>query len=315
MAIYIFKNEFPRDGFAEVGADMRFTQGPPIRSWPWAHVLLYYQAIQINFQNDAGAVVGGGHFGLQIYDNSELGDAKRTVINWGVYDDTIGTPYAVFRSSIPIDYEHFLDVNNPVSFGFDFEYGEWIRFRVFKSPKQDWVANEIKPGTFQVPPYVDTDQQPDEVAYRCTLENVSRGTPPVAFNDVLIKSPADRPCFFGGAWLEPLGDSDLYRTWYFSPICEFRHFVFDGGQNTVVNFVCEYTQAGPHGDAINCNTTSHAGTPGFIRMEGRESGMTQSTAHGTIMAPPSGFWDAVPPNVTPNVTDTSPRIPTRRPWF
>lgn len=318
MAIYLNFAK-ARSRFSEVGVDLRFVQGPPLSaaSTPWTHVLLYFLALQVDWVDNAGTVVGGGHFGLQVYDNVDLGSANRTVVNWGVYDDTIATPNSVCRSSIPIDFQHFIDVNNEVSFGFDFQYGEWIRFRVFKSPKQNWLANEIKPGANQVPPYVDTDQQADEEAWRCTIQRIDRDEYPIAFHDALIKGPATTaPLQNGQCWVEPIGwdVSNLETLWNYSPQCDVRMHDIDGsGGNVITTFQAHYAPTTTNAD-ITFHDTAGA-VPGFVRMEGRESGMTRTTAEGTVLAPPVGYFDARPANVTPAITDVAARVATPRPWF
>lgn len=315
MAIYLNFQQ-ARSNFSEVGVDLRFVQGPPLAaaSTPWTHVLLYYLAMQMDYVDNAGAPLGGGHIGLQVYDNVDLGSAQRTIVNWGVYDDSIGIPNSTFRSSIPIDFEHFIDVNNEVSFGFNFQYGEWIRFRVFKSPKQDWLANEIKPGSNQVAPYVGTDQQSNEVAYRCTIQRIDRNEYPIAYHDVLVKNAATVGAMKNGqCWVEPIGSdvSNLETLWNYSPQCDVRMHDMDGcGGNVITSFNAHYAAT-----TTNADITWHPGTPGFIRMEGAEAGMTRTTAEGTILAPPAGYWNTRPANVTPNITDVAARVPTPRPWY
>lgn len=312
-----------RRRYNEVGIDCRFNQGPPIAAaaTPWNHVWLYYMAMQIDWVDATDTIVGGGHVGLQIYDEPALGSANRTVVNWGVYDNTTGVPNSTFRASIPIDPagNDFLDIDNELSFGFDFQYTEWVRFRVFKSPKQDWVANEIKPGSGQSAPYVGTDQQPDEEAWRCSLQRLGRDEYPIDFHDVLIKSPrANRPLSNGQCWLEPIGSdiSDLHAKWYYSPQADFRCHDLDGcGGNVIEMFSADYAAV-----STNCNMSWHdaaGAVPGFIRLEGTEvpPGMTRTTADASHLPPPVGYWDARPANVAPAITDVSARVPTRRPYF
>jgi hypothetical protein len=315
MAMYCQPSNPKRAFVDEAGVDLMVTQGPPL--WDnsvWGNVWLYYWAMQINFVNDVGAGVGGGHCGIQAYDNPLL--TKKAIVNWGVYDDTIGN-YATFRQSEVLTADAFIDINNNVSMGVvpygpaDWDYGDWLRFRVFRSPKQDWLASQIKPGDQQVPPYVDTDQQPDEVAFRCSIENLTKGRPPVPFHDVLIKSPAaSRPMTDGEFWTEPIGyEAGLDSTWLFSPEARWRHHVWDG-PTVITNWQAHYAAS-----AANCDIVAVAaagGQPGYLSQRG---GTTRTTVDGTILTAPAGFWNDPQPNVASNIHDNAPRVATRRPWF
>lgn len=307
MAIYAVPGSRRRDAVDEIGVDIRPVQGPPIHTRNWGDVLLYYWALQVDFLDPSGISVGAGHVGIQAYDNDDLPDNQRTVVNWGCYDNSVS---GTFRQTIQLS-PNFLDINIPVSFGYPWEYGDWLRFRVFKSPKQDWVANEITPGGNQVPPYVGTDQQADEVAFRCTIENVTKGWPPVEFHDVLIKNPrATKPIGDGQFWCEPIKQAawggDIDSDWPYSPICDFREWIFDG-RGMAANVTATYSAT-----ATNCDVVAVSGTPGYYSLKGN---VTRTNSDGTIIAVPSGYWDAPESNVTPAVTDTSTRVPTPRPWY
>jgi hypothetical protein len=167
------------------GVDLQVLAGPPRDRDPGG-VSFVFWAMQISFVDAAGRGVGGGHFGLQWYVAS-----PRTgfgVVNWGVYDDTIGN-YATFRGSIPTD-PHVVDISNPPSWGYPFAYGDWCRFRCFPSPRQDWTGAELDLGDRQPRAFRGTDQRPDEVAYRLTIENLTAGDGAFLFRDVLIKHAA-----------------------------------------------------------------------------------------------------------------------------
>src|SRR5436189_6377428 len=125
MAIYLWPYNRPRPRCDEIGADFMIAQGPPLTTAGWTTVLLYFWACQPDFVDNSGTEVGGGHFGLQAYDNGAL--TRKTVINWGVYDDSIGG-LATFRSTKPTD-PLFIDFGNPSSYGFYWEYNKWYRFR------------------------------------------------------------------------------------------------------------------------------------------------------------------------------------------
>jgi hypothetical protein len=312
MAIYTNFATNRRTRADEVGIDIRAVQGPPLPQGPlWGDALLYYWAQQINFVDDVGAGVGGGHIGIQAYDNWDLA-TKRTVVNWGVYDDIIGGG-AVFRSSAVLTPDVFDDINNPVSMGMDWDYGDWLRFRVFRSPKQDWTADEIFPGTGQVPPYVGTDQQPDEVAFRCTIENLTRGTVPIAFHDALIKNAAaSKPMTNGQFWTEPIAQAsypgDIDNDWPWDPICDFRNLVFDGVE-PVTLFSRAYNVVSQNTDIFAVDASG--GEPGYIR---HVTAVSRVNLDDTTFAPPVGFWDTPQPNVAPNPDLTTPAA-TPRPWF
>jgi hypothetical protein len=308
MAIYAVPGTRRRDAVDEIGIDIRPVQGPPIHAKGWGDVLLYYWAQQVDFLDASGISVGAGHIGIQAYDNDDLPDDQRTVVNWGCYDNSVS---GTFRSTNVLTPDSFIDINSPVSMGMAWEYGEWLRFRVFKSPKQDWLALEIKPGDNQVPPYVDTDQQADEVAFRCTIENVTRGRPPVEFHDVLVKSPrASKPIGDGQFWTEPIQQAawpgDIDSDWPRDPICDFREWIFDGrGMAQTITTLYSGTSA-------NCDTTVVSGSPGYVRQAGN---VTRTNPDSTVLAVPTGYWDAHQPNVTPAITDVAARVPTPRPWF
>jgi hypothetical protein len=178
-------------GRAEVcGVDLQVLAGPPRDRDP-GDVSFVYWAMQISFVDDRGANVGGGHFGLQWF---TAGAATRFgVINWGVYDDLIGN-YATFRGSVPTD-PRFVDIGVPPSWGVDYEYGDWCRFRCFRSSRQDWTGPELDAGDRQPRRSRGRDQRPDETAFRVTFENLTAGAPPVVFRDVLIRNAARARAF------------------------------------------------------------------------------------------------------------------------
>lgn len=376
---------------SEMGLDIKVVTGPPMTSpSTWTGTLaLYYWAMQVDFYNLAGTNVGGGHFGIQVYNWFSDG-TKNTMANWGCYDNahsvagqpagqwtsaadgvttsgsaiitsatggftagmvgrviqdtngkvstakpiptiasvqstnqatmsgnslgsttgdtfTIGT--AVFRSSRVIDSWAF---GVPIGDGavtqqFDWSYGEWIRFRCFKSPKQNYLASELNDNV-QPAPHSGTNQQTDEVAYRITIQNLTRGWPPVIFRDILVQTDHPSPMNWSSTWTEVVSTigSDLSSTWPYSPDCRMRQFIIDGPR-LVKSVTANYANAGA---STNCN----------ISMGTTEAQMlgntTKVTAHGTALTPPSGFWDSVT-NVAPTVPnpDLSARVATPRPWY
>lgn len=307
MAIYLAPYNRPLTRCDELGVDFMITQGPPLTTAGWTTVLLYFWACQPDFVDDNGTGVGGGHFGLQAYDNGAL--ARKTVINWGVYDDTIGGG-ATFRSTKPLS-SLFTDYGNQSSYGYFWEYNKWYRFRIFRSPKQNYVAAEINPGALQIAPWVGTDQQATEVAFRCTIQNITDGQIPVVFQDVLVKNAAtSRPIQNGQIWTEPIDNGTggiSNQVWPYSPICRVRHPVFDGAR-TIPKYQVTYYATATHCDGI-------VDSSGYMQMYGT-SVLTRSNADGTIIDMPSStFWDAAPVESTPNSLDVSARVTTPRPWY
>jgi hypothetical protein len=205
---------------AEVcGVDIQVLAGPP-RDHDPGDVGFVYWAMQISFVDESGAGVGGGHFGLQWF--SAGAPTRFGVINWGVYDDLVGD-YATFRGSVPTD-PRFVDIGVPPSWGVDYEYGDWCRFRCFRSPRQDWTAAELDTGDRQPRRRHRTDQSPEETAFRVTVENVSAGAAPVAFRDVLIRNAAPTRAFaYPVLWTET-GPHVLAR----GPVVRFANLWWDG---------------------------------------------------------------------------------------
>jgi hypothetical protein len=184
------------------GVDLQVLAGPPRDRDP-GDVSFVFWALQISFVDEQGTVVGGGHFGLQWF---TAGSRTRFgVVNWGVYDDLIGD-YAVFRGSVPTD-PAFVDIGVPPSWGVDYEYGDWCRFRCFRSPRQDWSGAELDVGERQPGRSHHQDQGRDETAFRVTFENLTAGAPPVVFRDVLVRGAASiRPLAYPVLWTETSHD-------------------------------------------------------------------------------------------------------------
>jgi hypothetical protein len=201
------------------GVDLQVVAGPPRDRDPGGISFVYW-AMQISFVDDAGAIVGGGHFGLQWF---VAGTATRFgVINWGVYDDLVGDQ-ATFRGSVPTD-PRFVDIGVPPSWGVDYEYGDWCRFRCVRSPRQNWRAGELDVGDRQPPYRHRADQSTEEVAFRVTFENLTAGAAPVVFRDVLIRHAAQRrPFAHPVLWTETAHDV-LAR----GPVARFANLWWDG---------------------------------------------------------------------------------------
>jgi hypothetical protein len=220
MAIYATPEPRRGQGRADsCGVDLQIVAGPPRDRDP-GDVTFVFWAMQISFVDDAGAGVGGGHFGLQWYVASP--GTGFGVLNWGVYDDTIGN-YATFRGSVPTD-PHVVDIGNPPSWGYPFAYGDWCRFRCFRSPRQDWKADELDAGDRQPKDYRHGDQRPDEIAFRVTVDNLTAGDGPFVFRDVLIKRAATSgPLASPILWTEAAHDA-LSR----GPSARFANLWWDG---------------------------------------------------------------------------------------
>lgn len=310
MAIYATPQMNGNRQFAnECGITMQFVQGPPMAPSGWLGIWVYYVSMQVSWRNAAGAHVGGGHFGL-IWQNT-LPDKKHSAVNFGIYDDTPGhADFAVFRGSIPTD-PQFVSDGGTETYLWDWDYGDTVTFRVFKSPKQNYVASELTVIDTQVPPYVGTNQQPDEVAFRCTVQ---RNTlPPVFYRDILVKGASgNRPMHSPVSWLEPLIDQDgegdpVYEVgdWPYNPIGRIKDFVWDG-RKASLDWIATYN-AEPNSDCVINGD--------WIEYRGNKL-LTRTVPDGTIINPPSTFYKASPANVSPNSSlDPAARATTPRPWF
>jgi hypothetical protein len=248
-----------RERAGQCGVDLQIVRGPDRHRDPGGIGFIFW-AMQISFLDDRGQIVAGGHFGLQWF----VG-APRTgfgAINWGVYDDVVGHG-AVLRGSRPVD-PAFVDIGIGPSWGYDYDYGDWCRFRCFRSPRQDWTTAELDRGDGQPRAYR-RDQRPDETAFRVTIENLSAGTGPVVFRDVLVKqAAAHRPMGYPVLWTES-GAAGLAT----GPVARFANLVWDQ-PGTVTEAEASYhadhadTDCGIEGGAIRqagaCPRRHPAGT-------------------------------------------------------
>lgn len=328
MAIYTLpSNTYGtiRAALDEVGCDMMIYSGPPLTG-PITDIGLYYWAMQAGFNTESGSSAGGGHFGIQVIDNLE-GIPKRTVVNWGVYDDTPGHPdFAVFRGTTPIGNGFAeIGIDTTESHYFDWNYGEWLRFRIFKSPKQDWTSTDLTVGSGQVAPYIGTNQQPLETAFRCTIQNVSRNAVPVVYRDVLVRNARLlKPMNAGIFFTEPIG-APSQETWPYNPEMRYRNVNIDGYRTAYaysVNYQDGVRNAGvymaPGGEYIAHKGYETAQGYQLSPRRGRTlGGVPVPLADlGQILQPGSLFWDAPPANVTPAPL-AGPPTPTAtpRPWY
>jgi hypothetical protein len=201
------------------GVDLQVLAGPPRDRDP-GDVGVVFWAMQVSFVDEVDKVVGGGHFGLQWF---PAGAATRFgVINWGVYDDLIGN-YATFRGSIPTD-PCFVDIGVPPSWGVDYDYGDWCRFRCHRSPRQDWSGRELDTGDRQPADRHHRDQDDDEVAFRVTFENLTAEAPPVVFRDVLIRRAASTGAMANPVLWTETDHAVLAR----GPVARFANLCWDG---------------------------------------------------------------------------------------
>lgn len=309
MAMYANPFGRVRTRCDEMGIDICPVQGPPLDTGGWTTVFLYFWACQPDFVDNNGNAIGGGHFGLQAMDHGPL--PRKSAINWGCYDST-GTGGSTFRSTKPTD-SMFYDYGNPSTFGYPWEYGHWYRFRVFKSPKQNWLAAEINDHD-QPAPWAGSNQRSDETAYRCTVQDVSAGGVPVPILDILVKNAASSKAIANGmCWTEPLDNGTggiPNQEWPYSPIVRFRHPVFDGPKVDPQYEVSYYT-----GSPVPSHCDVILGAS-YVQMYGTST-LTRTNAAGTLLTCPSALWDAgdVGARVYPP-TDTAPRSSsTPHPWF
>jgi hypothetical protein len=308
MAMYLNSFGRKRQRCDEMGMDIQIVQGPPLTSGGWTDLWLYFWAMQPDFVDNSGNITGGGHFGLQAQDNDSL--VRKSVINWGSYDNSLGGG-ATFRSSKPTN-PIFIDYGNPSSYGFPWNYGKWYRFRVYKSPKQNYLAAEINDGSGQVAPYVGTNQQANETAFRCTIQNITDHEVPIVMFDILAKDAATTKAIANGMiWCEPLGDggpTEPNQVWPFSPICKVRHPVFDGA-NVDSQYEITYYNGTP--TAAHCDVILGSD---YFQMYGTSS-LTRTNPHGTILTSPSALWDAPESNANIGYSSTVAGGATPRPWY
>lgn len=334
MALYVTPTDRvgTRKSVDECGMDMCVTSGPPFDA-PFTDLVLYYWAVQVNFYAPDGTSAAGGHFGLQAFDFAESASLNlpRSVVNWGVYDDSPGHgTYAALRGSISTDprfreLSGLASAGSQVSMQFNWRYGDWYRFRVFKSPRQDWTANELDEGYLQYPPYIGTNQQANEVAYRCTIQNVTRGEVPIIFRDVLIKNCRTvRPIYGMTTWTEPIGTPDL-TSWPYHPEYRLRNVNWDGPR-AIKHWTTTYTDSVQnagiefHEDHIaqvgyGPTMTGWDLSPRRGRVFTRAA--VHPTQHGESRRVQAQFWDSSPPNQilpSPILPLISPS-PTPRPWY
>ena len=168
--------------------------GAPITRWDNHEVIwrslqqppesstLVFWASQMTFYQTDSSPRGGGHFGPQI-------SGSNKIINWGGYDDIAG-PGVELRGSIPSD-----GANGQA---FDWQAERDYLFRVFQSPKQNYLAAEltVRPGQ------ITGDQQPGEIAWRLIVTDLSTGVE-TFIRDLLVGNCATSDAMGSGSmWSE-----------------------------------------------------------------------------------------------------------------
>jgi hypothetical protein len=290
---------------SEAGITIRPVSGPAVVTGSPPDVFVYFWALQVDIRKSDGTIMGGGHFGVQWCNpkDASAGVGHFGRINWGCYDGFYTPdPNAVCRSSkflAPFD-----------QYGnFHWEYGWDMKFRVFKSPKQNWLAAELDPGSSQAAPYVGTDQQASETAWRVIMK--INTDPWIFVRDVLVKN-ADGVGYAAIAapifWTEYIPWTTGADAWPGAPEAYFSEFTWDGA-HPGMGFDVSY------GSAVGLTHNNVSLKGNYISHEGNVA-ITRTVAEGSILTPPSGFYPTRPANVTPNPSlDPAARITTPRPWF
>ena len=291
----------------EAGITIRPVSGPAMAAGSPPDVFVYFWALQVDILNSAGTVMGGAHYGVQWVNAENSDDAHYGRINWGCYDGYFPEapfPGAICRGST------FQPPFSPEG-NFRWEYGWDMKFRIFKSPKQDWLAAELDAGAEQEAPYIGTNQQANEVAWRVIMK--INDLPWMFVRDVLIKDadgigykPIGGPIF----WTEYIPYGAGPDAWPGNPDGWFKEFVWDGahpGQEFFVDYGASHA-------TIVHNNISIKDT-NWISQEGGAA-LTRTVPQGTYLTPPAGFHTQRPANVAPNPSlDPAARIATPRPHF
>ena len=302
---------YPRSHFgtqalraSEAGITIRPQSGPAIAAGSPPDVFVYFWALQVSILASDGTERGGGHFGIQWCNpqDASAGNGHYGRINWGCYDATIGG-LAVCRGSLwqpPFD-----------AYGnYRWEYGREYKFRIFKSPKQNYLAAELDAGSLQVAPYVGTNQQADETAYRVIMKVDEN--PWFTVRDCLIKQAdgVGYKCLGGPIfWTEYIPYSAGADAWPGAPDGWFKDFVWDGA-HPGATFDVLYGG----GVGLTHNNVSIKGGE-WISQEGNVA-ITRTTPEGSILTAPSLFHPTRPANVSPNPSlDGAARVSTPRPWY
>lgn len=303
-------------GADECGYTLRVTDGPPMDAVEtWFGIWIYFWSLQVSVQRPGGAYSGGGHFGLQWGHQ----DGLHGLINFGMYDNVTGVPDCVNRGSIPTD--PLFDGSDD-SYHFAWNYNDIIKFRMFKSPKQNWTAAELSPGLNQSPEYTGTDQVfggplGDETAFRCILK--VNDQPWRFFRDVLMKDAAPvQPIVGPVLWTErilstdPLGDPPVWlpTDWPETPTGGFRDVIWDGRGPAGDTYSVHYSFGGAGTSNVSLISDSYGQ---WVQWAG---GQTRTNPEGALLVTDSTFYDAPRPNVTPNPgLDPAARVATPRPWY
>lgn len=163
-SFHLYWNNLPVTAFNEASVIFRAIQKPALTAD------LVYHAMQVSFRQVDGTTRGGAHTGLQSsYTNNNV---TKTSVNWGGYDDIVGAG-ATFRGSFPTLPVQGTNYTSPLFAWYpDRDY----QFRVFKSPKQNYLAAELTAGG---------DQVAGEIAWRATVTDLSTGVVTI-IRDLLV---------------------------------------------------------------------------------------------------------------------------------
>jgi hypothetical protein len=303
----------------EVGCTIKWLTGPDMTSTTDTHISVYFAAMQFGFRKADNSSAGGGHLGLIWGDYPRPGHA---VLNCGIYDDTYGVTNSVTRGSIPTHYEL---TGGPASYDWNrygvagrsgWDYGDEVTFRVFRSPKQNWLAAQLDNGSLQPPEYTSVDQKTSgtygaETAFRCVVQRNNEA--PFFFRDVLIKSAATSAALTGPSFfLEPIFDNAFISvgSWPFNPSVQFRAVAWDGCR-------CVKSWTLTYGPQVNSDQTliTDGSSRQWLRYTTNDAGLTRTNADGTGVTMSNAWWPTPPSNVSPAITDNAARVTTPRPWF
>lgn len=152
---------------------------------------LVFFAGQVTMRQADGSNRGGVHFGLQTAQN--LTSTQKTAVNWGGYDDITASTFRGSISSLTPNPNG--GTPSPL---FDWFADRDYLLRIFKSPKQNWVAAELDSGG---------DQAAGEIAWRFTITDLSTGTTTFV-RDLLIPNCHTTAAMYSPAvWSEDFNDT------------------------------------------------------------------------------------------------------------
>lgn len=325
----------------ECGYTMKYTAGPSVGTTGWLGVWFYFAAMQVGFRQVDGSSSGGGHFGVLWGTEPDPGHWN---LNFGFYDDVVGggvtvrgtKPYAnpgpPFYSAGGEDTYWWYGQGGSAIGNPGLAYGDTLQVRVFKSPKQDWLAADLSVG-YPNPEYNGVNQKTSgslgaetaiRMMYRIKRVGASGYTPWAWFRDVLFKNLAPSmfmkdPMFWTEQNVNHDGNSPSFSPgdWPYGPTWQFRDVVWDG-RRTAPYLTCFYgaDDINPATKKSDVRLITDDGVQ-WVQFISNNTGLTRQTAHNAVVTPTLGtFWDPAPANVTPNPSlDNSARVATPHPWY